>query len=141
MTQVLSASLANERFQMTLLATFAGLAMLLAAVGLYGVISQTMAERTHEIGLRIALGAHPADILRMMLRQAMVLVGMGIALGLGGALAWARVLKTLLYGVTARDPLSYGGVVIVLLVVGLAACYVPARRAMRVDPMVALRHE
>jgi predicted lysophospholipase L1 biosynthesis ABC-type transport system permease subunit len=141
MQQVLSLSVRNERFQMLLMTLFAGLAVVLASVGLYGVISRVTAERTHEIGVRMALGARSADILRMVMRQAMKLVLAGLALGTGAALAATRVLERMLYGVSTRDPQSFLAVAVLLSAVALLACYVPARRATRVDPMVALRDE
>jgi putative ABC transport system permease protein len=139
--RVVSDSLAQRRFSMTLFAIFAGLALLLAVVGLYGVMSYTVAQRTHEIGIRVALGAQGRDVLRMVVGQGMLLVGVGVLLGLGGALALTRVMSSLLYGVSATDPLTYAGIALLLAAVALLASYVPARRAMKVDPMVALRYE
>jgi putative ABC transport system permease protein len=139
--RVVSDSLAQRRFSMTLFGIFAGLALLLAVVGLYGVMSYTVAQRTHEIGIRVALGAQGRDVLRMVVGQGMLLVGGGVLLGLGGALALTRVMSSLLYGVSATDPLTYAGIALLLAAVALLASYVPARRAMKVDPMVALRYE
>jgi putative ABC transport system permease protein len=139
--RVVADSLAQRRFSMTLLAIFAALALLLAVVGLYGVMSYTVAQRTHEIGIRIALGAQSRDVLRMVVGQGMALVGGGLLLGLGVALALTRFMSSLLYGVSATDPWTYAGIALLLAAVALLASYVPARRAMKVDPMVALRYE
>jgi ABC-type antimicrobial peptide transport system permease subunit len=110
-------------------------------VGIYGVISYAVAQRTREIGVRMALGAAPRDVLRMVLDEGFRLVFAGVALGILFALAVTRLLTTMLYGVTAADPLIFSSVIAVLVVVSLSACYIPARRAMRVDPIVALRYE
>jgi putative ABC transport system permease protein len=141
MRQVLSASLAQPRFTAFLLGTFALVALTLAALGIYGVIAHSVLGRTHEIGIRMALGAVRRDILGLMLRQGMVPVLLGVAIGLTGAFALTRLMSTLLYGVKPADPATYG--VISLLVAGVAmlACYIPARRATKVDPMAALRYE
>ena len=115
--------------------------LILASVGLYGVISYTASQRTHEIGIRMALGAEPFEVLRLVLGEGLSLTFIGVIIGLAGAVAVTRVLSLVLYGVSARDPLTFTAVVILLMVVTLAACWIPARRAMRVDPMIALRHE
>jgi putative ABC transport system permease protein len=141
LSTVVSDSIAQQRFAMVLLALFAGVALVLAAVGLYGVVSYVVSQRTREIGLRMAMGAAPGNIVRMVLGGGMKLALVGVAIGLGGAMALSRYVETLLYEVTPSDPLSYAGTAAILLVVAAAACYVPARRAMRVDPLVALQAE
>jgi predicted permease len=141
MEQVLSHSIAPRSFLMTLLSFFAALAVLLACVGIYGVISYAVLQRTREIGVRMALGARRADVLRLVLTEAMKLILAGVALGLAAALALTKAMTSLLYGVSAADPATFALVILLLMFVSLTACYVPARRAMRVDPMVALRHE
>jgi predicted permease len=141
MQQVLSHSIALRSFMMMLLSFFAALALLLACVGIYGVISYAVSQRTREIGVRMALGARRADVLRLVLAEAMKLILIGVALGVAAALALTKAMASLLYGVSAADPLIFLSVVALLMIVSLAACYVPVRRAMRVDPMVALRYE
>jgi putative ABC transport system permease protein len=141
MDQVLSKSLALRSFMMFLLSLFAALALTLASVGIYGVISYAVSQRTREIGVRMALGAHPADVLRLILGEGLKLVFAGVVLGVIGALAMTRFLTTMIYGVSASDPLIFLFVVTLLVAVSVAACYVPARRAMRVDPIIALRYE
>jgi putative ABC transport system permease protein len=139
--QYLDGTIAVPRFNTFLLAIFAGLAMVLTAVGLYGVISYTVAQRTHEIGIRMALGAQPDDMLRLVISQGMRLALFGVGLGLVAALALTRFLSSLLFGVSSTDPVSFAAVVAMLFAVVFLACYIPARRAMRVDPMIALRYE
>jgi putative ABC transport system permease protein len=139
--QYLSASVAQPRFNTLLLAVFAGVALILAAVGLYGVMSYSVAQRIHEIGIRLALGAQQKDVMKLVVGQGLVLTLGGVVIGLAGALALTRLLTALLFGVSATDPITFGSVTVLLSAVGLAACYLPARRAMRVDPMVALRYE
>jgi ABC-type antimicrobial peptide transport system permease subunit len=124
-----------------LLGVFAGVAMLLAAIGIYGVIAYSVAQRTREIGIRMALGAQRADMLKMILRQSLVLVFVGIAIGVAAALGATRLMATLLYGVRASDLSTYITVVFLLGSSALVASLIPARRAMKVDPMVALRYE
>jgi putative ABC transport system permease protein len=141
MEQVRSVSVSLRQFNMTLLTIFASLAVLLAAVGVYGVLAYNVAQRSREIGVRMALGASPQKILSSVLTEGSVLSGVGIVLGVGGAFALTRVLESYLYEVTATDPSSFVTTAIFLAVVALAACCIPARRAMRVDPMVALRNE
>jgi len=137
----LSASLSERRFSMEMVALFALTALLLAGLGIYGTISYLVSERAHEIGIRLALGAQRAEILEMVLRQGLRLALVGAAVGLVGALIVAHLMAGLLYGVRPTDPLTFVGVSTVLTAVALAACYIPARRAMRVDPLVALRYE
>jgi predicted permease len=141
MDEIISASLAERRFSMILLGIFAALALLLASVGIYGVISYVVGERTREMGIRMALGAQRWDILRLILRQGGTLAGAGVVLGLISSMGLARFMTGLLYGVGATDPATFLVVALLLGVVALAACCVPALRASRVDPMVALRYE
>jgi putative ABC transport system permease protein len=138
---VLADSLAERRVLMLLLSVFAGLALLLAAIGIYGVIAYSVSQRTREIGLRMALGARPRDALRLVIGEGMALTGAGIALGLAAALALTRWMKSLLFSVEPTDPTTYAGVALLLALVALLACVIPARRAARVDPMTALRQE
>lgn len=139
MDQLLSSSVAPQRFNMFLLALLAALALGLAAVGIYGVLASSVSRRAHEIGVRLALGAHPRDILRLIIRQGMALVFVGTILGIAGAALLTRLMASLLYGVSATDPVTFAAVAILLTLVSVMACYLPARRAMRVDPMTALR--
>jgi len=126
---------------MILMGIFAALALVLAAVGIYGVLSYQMAQRTREMGIRMALGARSADVLALVVREAMSVVLVGLAMGIAGGLVLSRFLASELFGVTPDDPVTFAGVTIVLAGVALAASYLPAHRATRVDPMVALRHE
>jgi putative ABC transport system permease protein len=139
--ELLGTSVAPRRFNMLLLGIFAGVALVLAAIGLYGVMSYSVSWRTHEIGIRMALGAKGADVLRLVVKQGMSMTLIGVALGLIGAFLLSRVMAGLLFGVSATDPLTFAGVSIVLLAVALLACLIPARRATRVNPIVALRTE
>jgi putative ABC transport system permease protein len=139
--QYVSDSLAQRRFTSLLLGVFAGSGLLLAIVGLFGVVSYSVEQRTHELGVRAAFGAERRDILRLVLGYGMGMTAAGIVAGIIGTLALSRVLASELYGVSSTDPLTFAATALILLVVALVACYVPARRAMRVDPMVALRYE
>jgi putative ABC transport system permease protein len=141
MEDVLAASIGDFRLYMQLLGIFAGVAVLLAAVGIYGVMSYSVSERTHEIGIRMALGAHEADVLGLVGKLWLKLTGIGVAIGIALALGVARLISTFLFGVKPTDPLTYAAVAIGLATVALLACYIPARRATRVDPLVALRYE
>jgi putative ABC transport system permease protein len=139
--QIVSASFDNRRFGMIMLGIFAGSALLLAMVGLYGVMAYITSQRTHEIGIRMALGAQRVEMMRMIFRQSFALVLFGVALGIFGSIALTRLLGTMLYGVGATDLVTYGSVVGLLVLAAALASYIPARRAMKVDPMVALRYE
>ncbi len=141
MDAIISRSLAARRFSMMLLGVFAALALVLASIGLYGVISYLVGQRTHEIGIRLALGAQKRDILQLILGQGTRMALIGVGVGLAGSLALMRLMSTFLYGVSASDPLTFAAVAGLLILVALAACYLPARRAMRVDQMEALRYE
>jgi predicted permease len=141
LNEVVSASLSQRRFSMEIVALFALTALLLAGLGIYGVISYVVSERRHEMGIRLALGAQRSDVLRLVLGQGARLAVIGVVVGLAAAAGLTRLMTTMLFGVSAVDPLTFASVAILLCVVALAACYIPARRAMRVDPMVALRYE
>jgi putative ABC transport system permease protein len=141
MEERIGGQLAADQMIAVLLSIFGAGALLLAAIGIHGVMSYSVARRTHEIGIRLALGADRHDIMKLMVGQGMVLVLIGAGLGLVLALALTRVVKSLLFGISATDPLTFASVVLVLVGVALAACYLPARRATKVDPLVALRYE
>jgi putative ABC transport system permease protein len=141
MENVISESMWRQRVSASLLGAFAGIALVLAAVGIYGVFSYSVSQRIHEIGIRMALGASRGDILRMVVGQGLLLTGLGLAAGVVAGLSLTHLLGSLLFGVRPRDPLTFIGLSVLLAVVALLACYFPARRATRVDPMVALRYE
>jgi putative ABC transport system permease protein len=141
MEQLLAEAGAPRRFSLLLLTIFAGIALALSAIGIYGVMAYTTAQRHHEIGIRLALGALPRDVLALVVGQGMRLVALGLAIGLAGAWAFSRMLARQLYGITGSDPVTYFSAAALLGVVALAANYVPARGATRVDPVLALRNE
>ncbi len=141
MDGILSDSLSAQRFSMILMAIFAGLALIMASVGIYGVISYIVEQRTHEIGIRMALGARREDVLKLVVAQGLKLALAGVGIGIAGGLALTHFLSSMLYGVRPTDPLTFIAVALILIAVGLLACYIPARRATKVDPMVALRYE
>jgi putative ABC transport system permease protein len=141
LTRTIAESVGDQRMHTVLLSVFAGTGLLLALLGVYGVVSYSVARRTQEIGVRMALGAGRTDVLRVVMRQGLILVATGAALGTAGALGATRVIASELYGVKSSDPWTFSGAFLLVLIVGCLACWVPARRAMRVDPMVALRYE
>ena len=141
MRRVIADSLSNQKLYLWLIGLFAGLALLLAVAGIYGVISYAVAQRTREFGVRMALGADTGRVLRLVLGHGVWLVGLGLALGVGGALALTRLLRSLLFGVTPTDPATFAAMAALLGAVAMLACLVPARQATRVDPAIALRHE
>jgi ABC-type antimicrobial peptide transport system permease subunit len=138
---VVARSIASQRFALALLGVFAGLALLLASIGIYGVLSYLVGQRTPEIGVRMALGAQRSDVLRMVLRDGVRMTLIGAAIGLAAALGLTHLMASMLFGVEPTDPVTFGGVAVLLCAIGLFACYIPARRAAKVDPMVALRYE
>jgi putative ABC transport system permease protein len=141
MEDVFSDSVAQPRFQLVLLLIFAAIAVSLATIGVYGVVSYSVSQRTQEIGIRVALGAQASDVARLVLREGLLLAGAGALIGLAGALALTRALRTLLFEVTPTDPVTLASVSCLLLIVTVIATFLPARRAAKVDPTVALRYE
>jgi putative ABC transport system permease protein len=141
MDEVVSNSFAARRLSMIFLSIFAVIALMLACVGIYGVISYLVGQRTHEIGVRVALGAQPSDVLRLVIGHGVRMALIGVAIGTGAALGLTRLMANQLFGVGVHDPLTFAGVAMLLIIVAVAACYVPARRAMKVDPIIALRYE
>jgi len=141
MQQTVANSIAGKRFTMSLLAVFAALALVLASIGIDGVLSYLVGQRTQEIGVRMALGARPIDVLGMVLRDGARMTLLGIAIGMIAALALTRLMASVLFGVSPTDPLTFTGVALSLCAIALLACYVPAHRATRVNPVIALRHE
>jgi putative ABC transport system permease protein len=141
MEEMVANSLSQRRLSTILLAIFAFVAIALSTIGLYGLMSYSVTQRTHEIGIRIAIGAARGDVMRMVIGQGMILVGLGLVAGLTGAFALTRLMATLLFGVSATDPRIFAVVCAVLLVAAMAAAWIPARRAIRVDPIIALRYE
>jgi putative ABC transport system permease protein len=141
LTQLMDSAVAQRRLSVQLLGGFAGMALLLTAIGIYGVLAYNVGQRSREIGIRMALGARQRDVVKLVLGEGMILIGIGALAGLGGALALTRLLRSLLFGITATDPLTYFLVPLFLMGVALVACFIPARRAARVNPMEALRNE
>jgi putative ABC transport system permease protein len=141
MQQRLGASIAQPRFNTLLLAIFATVAIILAAIGIYGVMAYSVTERTHEIGIRMAMGARSWDVLRLIVGQGLRLSVAGVVIGLAGSFALGRVMSSLLFEVSETDPITFVVIPVMLVIVALAACFVPTRRALKVDPVVALRYE
>ena len=141
MEHIVSESVTQPRFNLFLLGLFSGIALLLSAAGIYGVTAYTVTQRTQELGIRLALGAQMRDILKMILGQGMIVIGIGLVIGLAAAFALTRLMRSLLFGIGENDPATFGAITLVLLLVALVACYIPARRAAKVDPLIALKYE
>ena len=141
MNDIVATSLASRRFSLILIAAFAAIALVLSMIGIYGVVSYFVGQRTNEIGIRVALGANPSDVLYAVLGEGGKMAALGIALGLAAAALLTRLMAGLLFGVSSTDLWTFGSAATVLFGLTLLACYIPARRALRIDPMVALRHE
>jgi putative ABC transport system permease protein len=141
MDEIRAESVAPERLNLTLLSLFAGIALVLAIVGIYGVMSYTVTQRTHEIGIRMAIGAQPRDVFKMVIGQGMMLALIGVVFGLIGAFALTRLMATMLFGVEPTDPATFASIAVLLTAVALIACYIPGRRATKVDPVESLRYE
>jgi putative ABC transport system permease protein len=141
MDEIVANNVADRQQQMTLLGAFAGLALTLASIGLYGVLAYAVTQRSREIGLRMALGASAGNVTRLVVGHGVALTGAGLVVGIAGSWAATRALKNLLYGVSATDPLTFAAVAALLTSIALAACWIPARRAARLDPVVVLREE
>jgi putative ABC transport system permease protein len=141
LVELMAVSLDQQRFNMSLLGIFAALALILATVGVYGLMAYTVSQRTHEIGVRVAVGAQRHDVLSLVVREGAKLAFLGIAIGVAAAFVLTRLMASLLFAVKPTDPATFAGVAMLLAVVALAACYIPARRATRIDPLVALRYE
>ncbi len=141
MQEVYDKSVMRTSFTLVMLGIAGGMALVLGILGIYGVISYTVSQRRREFGIRLALGAHPGNVLKMVLRQGAKMALVGVVIGLGGAFALTRLMTSLLFGVAASDPVTFVAVAVLLILVALLACYLPARRAMKVDPMAALRYE
>ena len=141
MEHIVEEAVTQPRFNLFLLGLFGGLALLLSAAGIYGVTAYSVTQRTHEVGIRMALGAQVGDVLKMILGQGMLLIVAGIAVGLIASFVLMRLMKSLLFGVSETDPLTFVAITLLLSLVAMIACYIPARRATKVDPLVALRYE
>lgn len=141
MVDVMARFSVRRRFGVTLLSMFAGLALILAAIGVYGVVSNSVTQRSQEIAVRMALGARPSDLTRLLVKQSMLLVFIGLAIGLAASFALVHLIKTMLFGISATDPTAMASAAVLLLVIGLIASYFPVRRAVKQDPMRALRNE